>query len=57
VTIPHVGVNFIHVLSENWTMSAFLRYSVLPDELKDSPFLEPDSDGTASILVGVQQSF
>lgn len=57
VIIPHVGVNFMHFLSENWTMIAFLRYSILPDELKDSPLLEPDSNGTASILIGVQRSF
>jgi outer membrane protein len=57
VTIPHVGVNFMRFLNEKWTMIAFLRYSVLPDELKDSPFLEPDSDGTASVLIGLQRSF
>lgn len=57
VTIPHVGVNFMRFFGEKWTMLAFLRYSFLPDELKDSPFLEPDSDGTASILIGVQRSF
>lgn len=57
VTIPHVGVNFMRFFGEKWAMIAFLRYSFLPDELKDSPFLEPDSDGTASVLIGVQRSF
>jgi outer membrane protein len=57
VTIPHVGVNVMRFLDKNWTLLAFLRYSVLPDEIKDSPFLEPDSDGTASILIGVQRGF
>lgn len=41
---------------EKWTMMAFLRYSVLPDELNDSVLLEPDSSGTASILIGVQRA-
>jgi MipA family protein len=57
VTIPHVGLNVMRFLGNNWSMIAFLRYSVLPDELKDSPLLEPDSDGTASILIGVQRGF
>jgi divalent metal cation (Fe/Co/Zn/Cd) transporter len=34
-------------------MFAFLKYSILPDEIKNSPFLEPDSDGSASVLIGV----
>jgi len=57
VVIPHVGVNVMHFFGNNWTMLAFLKYSVLPDELKDSPLLEPDSDGSASILIGVQRGF
>ena len=56
-TIPHVGVDVMRFLGKNWTLLAFLRYSVLPDEIKDSPFLEPDSDGSASILIGVQRGF
>lgn len=56
-TIPHIGVDFMRFLGKNWTLIAFLRYSVLPDELKDSPLLEPDSDGTASILIGVSRGF
>ncbi|MET0533130.1 MAG: MipA/OmpV family protein [Steroidobacter sp.] len=57
VTIPHVGVNVMHFFGDNWALLAFLRYSVLPDELEDSPLLEPDSNGSASILIGVQRSF
>lgn len=57
VAIPHIGVNVMRFFGKNWSMIAFLRYSVLPDELKESPFLEPDSDGTASILIGVSRSF
>jgi outer membrane protein len=57
VTIPHVGVDVMHFLSDKWTMIAFLRYSFLPDELQDSPLLEPDSSGTASVLIGVQRAF
>lgn len=57
VVIPHVGVNIMRSLGKHWSMFAWLDYSVLPDEITDSPFLEPDSDGTASILIGVSRSF
>jgi outer membrane scaffolding protein for murein synthesis (MipA/OmpV family) len=57
VVIPHVGVGFMRAFGEKRAMVSFLRYSFLPDELKDSPVLEPDSDGIASILIGVQRCF
>lgn len=57
VTIPHIGVNLMHFLGNNWSVIVFLKYSILPDELKDSPLLEPDSDGVASVLIGVQRGF
>ena len=57
VAIPHVGVSVMRILGDRWSMLAFLKYSVLPDEIKDSPFVEPDTDGSASILIGVQRSF
>lgn len=56
-TIPHVGVNVMRFFGNNWTFLAFLKYSFLPDEIKNSPFLEPDSDGTVSALIGVQRAF
>lgn len=43
--IPHVGVNFIRMLDGNWSMIGFLKYSFLPDELNNSPLLDPDSHG------------
>jgi MipA family protein len=57
VTIPHIGVNFMRFFGKHWSMFAFFKYSVLPDEITDSPFLEPDSDGNAFILLGVQRGF
>lgn len=56
-TIPHVGVNVMRFFGKHWTFLAFLKYSFLPDEIKDSPFLEPDSDGTVSALIGVSRGF
>lgn len=57
VTIPYVGVNVMRLLGKHWSAFAFVKYNMLPDEIKDSPFLEPDTDGSASILIGVQRGF
>lgn len=57
VTIPYVGLNVMHFFGEHWSAFAFLKYNILPDEISDSPFLEPDTDGSASILIGVQRGF
>jgi MipA family protein len=56
-TIPHVGVNVMRFFGKNWTFLAFVNYSFLPDEIKNSPLLEPDSDGTVSVLMGVSRGF
>lgn len=56
-TVPYVGLDYMRFFGKNWTLLAFLKYSVLPDEIKDSPFLQPDTNGSASILIGVQRGF
>ncbi|MEN0036668.1 MAG: MipA/OmpV family protein [Cellvibrio sp.] len=57
VTIPHVGVNYFRPLGENWSLMTVVKYSMLPDEIQDSPFIEPDTNGTASILIGISRGF
>ncbi|HJU39527.1 MAG TPA: MipA/OmpV family protein [Tahibacter sp.] len=56
-TIGHVGVSFFRPLGERWSMMANLKYSVLPDEIKNSPLIEPDTDGTVSVFVGFSRAF
>lgn len=57
VAIPHVGVNYFRPLGEKWSVMASVKYSMLPDEIKDSPFIEPDTDGTASMFIGFSRGF
>lgn len=57
VTIPHVGINYFRLLGENWSLMAAVKYSMLPDEIQDSPFIEPDTNGTASVLLGISRGF
>jgi outer membrane protein len=56
-TIPHVGVNVMRFFGNHWTFLAFLEYSILPDEIKNSPLLEPDANGSLSALIGVSRGF
>lgn len=55
--IPHVGVGYFRPLGEKWSIMGSAKYSLLPDEIKDSPFVEPDTDGTASLFVGFVRGF
>jgi len=57
VTIPHVGASYFRPLGENWSLLAAVKYSMLPDEIQDSPFIEPDTNGTASVLIGISRGF
>lgn len=57
VTIPHVGFAYFRPVGDKWAMMAWVKYSMLPDEIKDSPFIERDTDGTASVLVGISRGF
>lgn len=57
VTLPSTGVSYFRPIGENWSLIAFAKYTLLPDEIQDSPFIEPDADGTASIFVGFSRGF
>lgn len=57
VTVPHLGVSFFRPLGERWSVIANVKYSRLPDEITDSPFVEPDTDGTASMFIGFSRRF
>lgn len=57
VVIPHIGVSYRRPLGEKWTVLANLKYSRLPDEIQASPFIEPDTDGSASLFIGFSRRF
>lgn len=56
-TIPHVGVSYFRPVGENWALMMSAKYSLLPDEIQDSPFIEPDTDGSAMMFVGFTRGF
>lgn len=57
VTIPHVGFSYFRPLGENWSLMTNVKYSMLPDEITSSPFIEPDTDSTISVLIGISRGF
>lgn len=56
VTIPTIGVMITRDFGKRWSMIAMVEHSLLPDEIQDSPLLEPDSDSTF-FLIGVARGF
>lgn len=57
VAIPQVGVQYFRPVGDNWALIASASYSLLPDEIQDSPLIEPDTDGTAMMFVGFSRGF
>lgn len=55
--VPRLGLSFARALTPRWTLVGRLEYEILPDEITDSPLLEPDTDGTASLMIGIGRSF
>ena len=55
--VPEVRVNVARKLGEKWGLFGTVQYKFLPDDITDSPFIEPDTDGSASIVIGFARSF
>ncbi|VFR21273.1 MltA-interacting protein [plant metagenome] len=57
VTIPHVGVSYFRPLGENWMLMGFAQYKLLPDKITDSPLIERDTSGSATLFIGLSRGF
>jgi outer membrane protein len=57
VTVPQVGVFVTRPIGRKWRALGSVTYSSFPDELKDSPLLEPDSNGSTSLLLAITRNF
>ncbi|MDG2524251.1 MipA/OmpV family protein [Stenotrophomonas sp. HITSZ_GD] len=56
--MPHVGLSLTQALgTSKWRVIASAEYQFLPDELADSPLLEPDRDGFGRLVLGLTRSF
>jgi len=57
VAIGHVGFNYFRPIGQKWSLLASVKYSSLPDEIKDSPLIDADAKGTASVFFGLSRGF
>ncbi|MBB3820555.1 outer membrane protein [Xanthomonas arboricola] len=57
VTMGQVGVDYFRPIGEKWALLAFATYSALPDEIKNSPLVEADTDSTMQVFVGFTRGF
>lgn len=55
--IPEVSVGFARQIGEKWGVFGSVGYAFLPDEVKNSPLIEPDTDGEATIAIGFARGF
>ncbi len=56
-TLPYVGLSVMRPLNEKWTFFGMAEYNLLPDELTDSPLMDRERDGYASVLIALARSF
>ena len=58
VVVPRIGLTVTYpVQSMKWQLLGSVGYQFLPNELRDSPLLEPDSDGFGRAVLGLSRRF
>ncbi|MCQ3000784.1 MipA/OmpV family protein [Pseudomonas syringae] len=57
VTIPEVGLTYVHPMGDKWRFLSSVQYKFLPGDISDSPLLEDDTSGEASVMFGISRSF
>lgn len=55
--VPEVSIGFSWPLGEKWKLLGSLDYKFLPNEITESPLIEPDTDGSARLMIGFSRSF
>lgn len=55
--VHRIGVTWMHPLGATWHVVASAEASHLPEELRDSPLLEPDSDRSGRLFLGFSRRF
>lgn len=55
--VPEVSVGIARPLSPKWKLFGRIDYKFLPSEITDSPLIEPDTDGSAGLMIGISRTF
>jgi outer membrane protein len=54
---PVIGIDVMHPINRDWMLMGGLSYRALPDKFKDSPLVDKDTNGSASLIFAVSRSF
>jgi outer membrane protein len=57
VVVPRIGMSLVRQLGSKWQLLGSIEYEFLPSDLEDSPLLEPDSEGTGRLVLGLNRRF
>ncbi len=57
VFLPRIGLSVVRPLAGKWAVFGTVQYTMLPSKIKDSPLVDQDSDGIASVMLGVSRRF
>jgi outer membrane protein len=55
--IPELSVGVYRPIGEKWMFFGSVKYEFLPTEITDSPLMDPDASGAASLRVGFSRGF
>lgn len=55
--VPRIGVDVMHQFAGNWAVLGNVSYKKLPGKISDSPLVEKDKNGSASVFIGVSRGF
>lgn len=55
--IPVIGIDVMHPFNQQWMLIGGLTYRSLPGKVKDSPLIDKDTKGSASLIFAVSRSF
>lgn len=55
--VPSIGIDVVHPLSGKWIILGGPSYKILPTKITDSPLLKKDTNGSASLVLGVSRGF
>ncbi|MNV36488.1 MltA-interacting protein precursor [compost metagenome] len=57
VTIPKIGLTYIHPIGQQWRLMTGVQYKFLPNKVSASPLLKADTKGEGSVVLGISRSF
>jgi outer membrane protein len=55
--VPAIGIDVVHPLSGKWIILGSLSYKILPTKITDSPLIKQDTNGSASLILGISRGF